>query len=145
MRRDPVVFAWVAGLALAVAIYVFGPDRLVFRLLDSVHLFGWWLNEVVAQLGGVMAEAVRALAIGLYVTFFGLGLSVRARGGQAGAALFWVSAGFWLLVGGVIGLDDEGQGRWVLALALVALAAIAMTARLRAVRATASRTVQPQS
>lgn len=133
MGRSPILLAWAAGLALAAAVYVFGPERLVFNLVDSLHLFGWWLSEVVAQLGGVMTEAVRALAIGLYVTFVALGLAVQQRGGAARSALFWVSVLFWLLAAGVIGIDD-GPSRWVMALALVTVASVGMTARLRAAR-----------
>ncbi len=133
MGRNPILVAWAAGMALAVAVYVVGPERLVFRLVDNLHLFGWWLSEVVAQLGGVMADAVRALAIGLYLTFVALGLAVQQRGGPARTALFWVSVLFWLLAAGVIGIED-GPGRWVLALALVTVASVGMTARLRASR-----------
>lgn len=133
MRRNPIVLAWVAGLALAAAVYVVGPERLVFRLLDNLHLLGWWLAEVVAHLSDALADGVRALAIGLYVTFVALALAVLQRGGPARAALFWVSVLFWLLAVGAIGLE-EGPGRWVLALALVTIAAIGMTARLRAPR-----------
>ena len=133
MGRSPILLAWAAGLALAAAVYVFGPERLVFNFIDSLHLFGWWLGEVVAQLGGVMTEAVRALAIGLYVTFVALGLAVQQRGGPARSALFWVSVLFWLLAAGVIGIDD-GPSRWVMALVLVTVASVGMTARLRAAR-----------
>lgn len=133
MSRNPIVVAWVAGLVLAAAVYVVGPERLVFRLIDNLHLLAWWIEEGLAQLGGVMAEAVRALAIGLYVTFVALALAVQQRGGSARSALFWVSVLFWLLAAGVVGTED-GQGRWVMALALVAVASIAMTARLRNAR-----------
>ena len=133
MSRNPIVVAWVAGLVLAAAVYVVGPERLVFRLIDNLHLLAWWIEEGLAQLGGVTAEAVRALAIGLYVTFAALALAVQQRGGSARSALFWVSVLFWLLAAGVIGAED-GQGRWVMALALVAVASIAMTARLRNAR-----------
>ncbi len=133
MGRNPILVAWAAGLVLAIAVYVVGPERLLFRLLDNLHFLAFWLEEALAQLGGVMAEAVRALAIGLYVTFAALALAVQQRGGSARTALFWVSVLFWLLAAGVIGTED-GQGRWVMALALVAVGAIGMTARLRAVR-----------
>lgn len=133
MGRNPILLAWVAGLALAVVVYVYGPEHLIFRLVDSLHFFGWWLDEVVTQLGGVMADGVRALAIGLYVTFVALGLAVKQRGGPARSALFWVSVLFWLLAAGVIGVD-EGPSRWVLALALVTVASVGMTARLRSAR-----------
>ena len=133
MRRNPVLVAWAAGLLLAATVYVVGPEHLVFRILDNLHYAGWWLGEVVARLGGVTAEAVRALAIGIYVTFVALGAAVEQRGGHAKGALFWVSVGFWLLAGGVIGFD-EGYGRWAMALVLVIIAALSMTARLRQVR-----------
>ena len=133
MSRNPILVAWAAGLVLAVAVYLVGPERLVFRLFDNLHLLGWWLSEVVAQLGGVMADAVRALAVGLYVTFVALGLAVQQRGGSARGALFWVSVLFWLLAAGVIGIED-GPGRWVLALALVTVASVGMTTRLRSAR-----------
>ena len=44
-RRDPIWLAWAIGLALAVLVYVVGPDRFAFRVLDSLHVLAWRIGE----------------------------------------------------------------------------------------------------
>jgi uncharacterized integral membrane protein len=117
-RSDPVLAAWVIGVVLAVLVYVLGPKNFLFHLVDTFHVLMWRL------------DAVRALAIGLYATFLVLGFAVLRRGGRARAALIVVTILFLVLVMH----DDtvsEGNGRWTAALALSAVGAIVMTARLR--------------
>jgi hypothetical protein len=129
-RRDPVVVAWAVGLGLAVLVYVLGPQHFLFRLLDTFHVALWRLGELIADLSVVALDAVRALAIGLYVTFLVLGLLVLRRGGRARAALVVVTVLFLVLVA----RDDlavESNGRWAAALALSGVGALVMTARLR--------------
>ena len=72
-------------------------------------------NEALGDLSFDRAAIiVRALALGIYVTFVVLALGVIRRGGSAKAALLWVSVLFLMLIGG-IGHDDGEQhraGRW---------------------------------
>jgi hypothetical protein len=120
--------AWVVGLGLAALIFLVGPDRFMFRLMDTLHVLGWRLAEALAELSATAVDVVRALSIGLYVTFVGLGLAVARRGGRARLALVVVSLLFLMLAG------DAGPGdqtRWLAALALSGIAASIMTGRLR--------------
>ena len=73
-------------------------------------------------------DVVRALAIGLYATFLGLAFAVDRRGGRARMAVIVVSILFFLLVGDAGPAD---QAEWVAGLALSAVGAMVMTARLR--------------
>lgn len=132
MRRDPVVLAWVLGLALAALVYVVGPRDFLYHLLNSLNVAFWQLGNIIAGLSVVALDAVRALAIGLYATFFVLALAVLRRGGRARAALVVVTALFLLLVFNS-DLPTESNGRWAAALALSAIGAIVMTGRLRQV------------
>jgi len=127
MRRDPILAAWGIGLLLAALIYVVGPDRFLFRVLDTIHLLSWRIAEMVDDLSAVALDLLRALAIGLYATFVVLSLAVARRGGPARGALLVVSLLFLALAGGS-GLPNM---RWTAAFALCAVAAADMTGRLR--------------
>lgn len=129
-RRDPVLIAWVAGLVLAALAYWVGPQYFLFRVADSFHVALWRISEAIGDLSLMGRDLVRALAIGIYATFVVLALSVIRRGGAGKAALFWVSALFLFLVGGV-DLTTESNGRWALALAVAGVGAVTMTQRLR--------------
>lgn len=127
-RRDPVVLAWGAGLALAVLVFVVGPDHFLFRLADTLHMLAWRIAEALAELSATALNVIRALSIGLFVTFIGLAISVGRRGGRARMAMVVVGVLFLLLVGDA-GPDD--QSRWIAALVLSAVGASVMTGRLR--------------
>lgn len=127
-RRDPVTIAWLAGLALAVLVYVVGPDHFLFRLENALHILAWRLSEILADLSDAAVQVVRALAIGLMATFLVLSLAVIRRGGRARAAVIVVVALFLVLVGDT-GPADQAQ--WVAALALSGVGAAVMTGRLR--------------
>ncbi len=129
-RRDPVLLAWVAGLGLAALVFVMGPERFFFRLVDTMHVVMWRVQEALEQFSIVTLDAVRALAIGLFATFVVLGVSVVRRGGRARGALFWVSALFVVLAGDLVG-DGSPNARWAAALLVVGAGAAVMTGRLR--------------
>lgn len=130
MKRNPIVLAWTAGLALAVLVYWVGPERFVFRLLDNLHMLGWRIGEFVADLSAASLDLVRAIAIGVYGTFVVLGLAVLRRGGRAKAMLLVISILFFLLATGEV---DGGMPntRWFAALLLAGAGAAVMTGRLR--------------
>jgi hypothetical protein len=127
-RRDPVLVAWVVGLALAALVFVVGPDHFLFRLNDTLHVVVWRIVEALDQLSATALDAVRALAIGLYVTFVALALAVLRRGGRARAAIIVVTLLYIMLVGYAVPGD---QTRWLAALALSGVGAAVMTGRLR--------------
>ena len=129
-RRDPVVIAWVVGLGLAAVAYAVGPQYFLFRVVDGFYVALWQLSEAIGDLSLMARDAVRALAIGLYVTFVVLAVSVIRRGGRAKAWLLWVSVLFLLLIGRTE-MVTQSNTRWILALALAGVGAVSMTARLR--------------
>ncbi len=129
-RRDPVVLAWVFGLALAAAAFLLGPQYFLWRVLDYLHVAVLRLGEVIGDLSLVATDVVRALAIGIYGTFVLLAVLVIRRGGHAKAALFWVSVLFFLLIGRVE-METESNARWVIALALAGFGSMVMSNRLR--------------
>ena len=130
MRNSPVVLAWTAGLLLAVLVYWVGPDRFVFRLMDSLNVLAWRVGEFVADLSSASLDLVRALAIGIYATCVVLALAVLRRGGTAKAMLLVVSLlFFWLADGALDGVLPNT--RWFAALLLAAAGAAVMTGRLR--------------
>ncbi len=129
-RRDPVMLAWVVGLALAALVYLVGANQFLFRFLNLLHVAAWRLEEFVADLSVVALDVVRALAIGLYATFVVLALAVARRGGPARGALIGVTVVFLVLVGGDQTLT-ESNARWTAALAVAAVGAFVMTGRLR--------------
>ena len=130
-RRDPILLAWGLGLALAALVYLVGPDRFVFRVLDTAHVLAWRLTEAVADLSVLALDLVRALAIGLFVTFVALALAVARRGGRSRGALILVSLLFLFLAGGGGPDGASANTRWTAALLLSGLGALVMTGRLR--------------
>lgn len=128
IRRDPVMLAWVVGLVLAGLIYALGPDRVLFRIEDTLQIVAWRLGELLADLSATALDIVRALSIGLFVTFLALVVAVTRRGGRARMAGVVVSALFLVLVQGAAPRD---QARWIAALVLSGIAASVMTGRLR--------------
>lgn len=127
-RRDPVLFAWAIGLGIAALVYVVGPDHFLFRLENALHIFAWQVAELLADLSATALDLVRALSIGLFVTFLGLAATVSRRGGRSRGAMIVVSIVFLVLVGGATAGDPA---RWLAALVLSGVAAAVMTGRLR--------------
>ena len=127
-RRDPVILAWAIGLGLAALVFTIGPDQFMFHLADTLHVFFWRVAEAIAALSATALDVVRALSIGLFVTFVVLALAVVRRGGRAKAAVVVVTLLYIVLVGDAAPGD---QTRWLAALALSGIGAAVMTGRLR--------------
>ena len=127
-RRDPVALAWIGGLVLAALIYFVGPDNFLFRLQDNLHLLAWRISEAVASLSLAAVDLIRALSIGLYVTFLALAVAVARRGGRSRFAAVVVSLVFFLLIEGA---GQAAQARWTAALILSGVGAAVMSGRLR--------------
>ena len=129
-RRDPIWLAWAVGLGLAALVYLVGPDRFVFRLVDTLHVLAWRISEAVEDLSVLALDMVRALAIGLFATFAVLAVAVARRGGRGRGALLVVTLLFVILAGG--GVDGAAPNtRWTAALLLSGVGALVMTGRLR--------------
>lgn len=137
-RRDPIWLAWAVGLVLAAVVYIVGPDRFVFRIVDSLHVLAWRLSEAVEDLSLLALDLVRALAIGLFATFVVLAVAVARRGGRGRGALLLVTLLFVVLAGG--GVDGAApNARWTAALLLSGAGAAIMTGRLRQTGAVVTR------
>jgi len=130
-RRDPVLLAWGLGLALAALVYLVGPDRFLFRVLDTLHVLAWRISEAVADLSLLTLDLVRALAIGLFATFVALAVAVARRGGRGRGALLLVTVLFLFLAGGGGPDGTSANTRWTAALLLSGMGALVMTGRLR--------------
>ncbi|MGI4950181.1 MAG: hypothetical protein ACRYGM_00080 [Janthinobacterium lividum] len=127
-RRDPIILAWAAGLGLAALIYFVGPDNFMFRFQDTLQVLAWRISEAIANLSIAALDIVRALAIGLYVTFLALAVAVARRGGRSRLAAVVVTIVFLMLVEGA---SPGQQGRWTAALLLSGIGAAVMSGRLR--------------
>lgn len=133
MKRDPVALIWIGGLALAAVLYLVGTDRFWFQILNTLHLAGYWVGEIIADLSGLTVELVRALALGVFATFVALCWLVARRGAAVRGTGLLVTLLFLVLAGsggdGII--DGAGGARWAGALLVAGFGAAVMTRRLR--------------
>jgi len=127
-RRDPVVVAWAAGLGLAVLVYLVGPDHFLFRLDYALNVLASRVAEALLELTATALDVIRALSIGLFVTFLALAATVSRRGGRWKMATVVVTVLFLLLIDGS---SPGGTSRWMAALILSAVGSAVMTGRLR--------------
>jgi hypothetical protein len=133
MRRNIVLPVWLIGLALTVAVYQIGPDRIVWAGFDSVRALRESVDAAFAALALNSFQLVRALAVGLFPVFVVLSVMAMRRGLAARGALAAVSLVFILLLatplrhGAII-----SDARWTGAFLVVLVGSIAMTRRLTA-------------
>jgi hypothetical protein len=129
MRKSPIAAIWLAGILVAVVAYAANPAHLLTVALDMLAAGFAAIEDMVRSLTLFGSDVVRALAIGLFVTFVALSVLAIRQGHRGRMALVIVSAVFVLLV------RDDGDGvsngRWVAAFALAAVAALVMTDRMR--------------
>ena len=129
MRKNPVAVIWLVGMLAAVVAYVADPNRLFRAALDMLASIVTDFERLLESLTLFGGDVVRALAIGLFVTFLALTALAIRQGRRGRAALVFVSLVFVLLV------HDDGSGisneRWVTAFALAAIASLVMTNRVR--------------
>jgi len=130
MSRNTIVLIWVAGIVLALIVYVAGPDRFVFVALDFIQRSWWNVQEALLNISLAAFDLVRALAIGLYFVFVALAVLTIHRGGRGRGALVALSLVFLLLVWNSAGDGFAAHSRWMTALLLNALGALSMTRRL---------------
>lgn len=140
MRRDPVALVWIGGLALAAVLYLVGTDRFWFQILNTLHLAGYWVGEIIADLSGLTVELVRALALGVFATFVALCWLVARRGAAVRGTGLLVALLFLVLAGsGGDGISDgAGGARWAGALLVAGFGAAVMTRRFRTIGAVAT-------
>jgi len=132
VRRESILMIWIGGFALAVALYLIGPDRFMDACLDLVAGIDEAFHNLAAVLGAQAYGAARALALALYVVFAVLAVLAAQRGHRAFGALVVVSVVFLMLVWRPYADFPAPMSRWIAALALVVVAAVVMTQRLLA-------------
>ena len=123
MRRNPIIAIWIVGLLAALLAYAGNADQLAAALGMAIRHGIAVVAAVMDQFARLRPGVLRALAIGLFVTFAALALLAVRRGKQGRAALVLVTIGFAWSV--------SGQDGWLGPLALSGTAAAVMTARLR--------------
>jgi hypothetical protein len=121
---------WIGGFVLAVALYVVGPDRFIDACWDLVDTVDATLRDLAAQLGVRAYSVVRAFAIAIYVVFAVLCVLASRRGHRGFWPLIVVTVVFMALTWHPFGVYPAPLSRWLVALALVVVAAIIMTQRL---------------
>jgi hypothetical protein len=127
MRDRTVALIWAAGLCLAAAVYLTGPDRFLEdafrfadRISDSLALLLW-------HAGARAFDLLRALAVACFAIFIALSVIAAGRGRPVRWVLAVVTLLFFALVW------DEGPqatGHWLAAFLLSAAGALSMTRRL---------------
>ena len=132
MRRQSILMIWVGGFALAVALYLIGPDRFFDACLNVIDNIDAAFRNLVAALGAKTYGVVRAFAIAIYVVFAVLAFMASQRGRSGIGALVVITAVVLILVWRPYDLYPVPLGRWIVALVLVVFGALVMTQRLTA-------------
>jgi hypothetical protein len=128
MQRNTIMVIWIGGMLVALLAYATDPGALLNAALDLLAAGISAVQRLIGELSAFGSDVVRALAVGLFVTFVALAVLAIRQGGRGRMALFAVSSVFLLLL-----RDGNGasNGRWVAAFALAAVGALVMTARVR--------------
>ena len=129
-RPDPVALVWIGGIALAALAYAVGPDHLVSSTLAAINRAGWAMSDLAHNVTAAAFDAMRAAAIGLLGVFIALSLLAIRRSGRGHAGMIVLTVVFVMLVWGAYGDNSASNTRWLLALALAAIGAVAATNRL---------------
>jgi hypothetical protein len=128
MHRNTITLIWIGGILVALLAYATNPGALLNAALNLLATAIAAMERLVGELSTFGSDVVRALAVGLFVTFAALAVLAIRHGGKGRMALFSVSTVFVLL------LRDGGgasNGNWVAAFALSAVGALVMTTRVR--------------
>ena len=128
MHRNTVALIWIGGLAVAVIAYATDPGAILEAALDLLAAAIAATSRFIHDLSSFGSAVIRALAVGLFVTFLALAALAIRQGAKGKAALVMVSAVFLLLLRDGAGASN---GRWVAAFALAAVGAVVMTTRVR--------------
>ena len=130
VRRDRILWVWVGGAVLAVALYVIGPDRFFDQVLDAIDGFDAAIRGFVAALGVQAYGVIRAAAIAVYVVFVVLAFMASNRGQRGIGALMAVTLVFLMFVWRPYDAYPAPISRWIAALILALAGAMVMTRRL---------------
>lgn len=129
-RTDPVALIWIGGVMLAAMAYAVGPEHVVASALAAIEEAGWALSDLVHNVTFAAVNVMRAAAIGLLGVFIALSLLAIQRTGRGHGGLVVLTVAFIMLVWGAWGDGPVSNTRWLMALVLAALGAVAVTSRL---------------
>lgn len=129
MRKNPIAAIWLAGILLSLALYAVGPDRFIAVVERSLLDAQFALFEAVATISGEAYALIRALAIGLFVTFLALCAVAERRGVPVRRALVVVAVVFLLIVSGPGRGAYLSSARWLAALVVAGAGAASVTRR----------------
>ncbi len=127
MSRNTVALIWLAGIVLAILLYVAGPGHFIGLMLAGVDRAEWVVANAIGFLSMQTFDLVRAAAIALFAVFLALGGLASQRGVGRGSGLVGVSVLFVVLI--VIGGYDS-RFCWFAALLVAGAGAVSMTQRL---------------
>ncbi len=127
MDRKTLGWIWAGGAVLMILIYLFGPQHFLTVVEQAIGDSLRWVGDLIDTMVQRAFELVRAAAIALYAVFVVLAVLSMARHVRAGGMLFVVSLVFLILV-----RTDwyEPGTKWLAALVMTAIAAVAQTQRL---------------
>lgn len=129
-RRNPVTLIWIGGGLLAVVLYVIGPEHFVSAALNTISWVTLATQRLLADLFVQAFDAVRALAVALFVVFVVLGIMAAQRGQHVRATLLIVSVLYVLLLWPAAEYGFVSSDRWIAAFLLAGIGAAVMTRRL---------------
>jgi hypothetical protein len=130
VRRNTIGLIWIGGLVLAVLIYLVGPDRFLERCIAAFDSLDDAIHALIVSLGVQAYDVVHAVALALLVVFVVLGFMASRRGIRSGWALIVVPLVFLMLVWRPFAYGPAPIGRWLAALVIALVGAVAMTRRL---------------
>jgi hypothetical protein len=130
VRREHILMIWIGGFVLAIALYLIGPDRFIDACLALFDTIDATLRQLVAQLGVRTYGVVRAFALAIFVVFAVLCVLASRQGHRGFWPFIVVTAVFMVLTWQPFGVYPAPLSRWIVALALVVIAALIMTRRL---------------
>ncbi len=130
VRRESVLAIWGGGFVLAVSLYLIGPDRFFDVCFAVIDLIDAAFRNLVMALGAQTYGVIRAFAIAIYVVFAILAVLASQRGHRGVGALVVVTIVLLMLVWRPYAIYPAPISRWMAALALVVVGAVAMTQRL---------------
>jgi hypothetical protein len=129
VKRETLLLIWIGGAALAVLIYVVGPDTFVDACLHLFDTIDVLFQRLAVMLGAQAYSVVRALTIAFYLVFAVLTFLASSRR-LAGFGMLVVMT---VIVAALVWrpwTDPAPISHWLVTLALVLAGAVTMTQRL---------------
>lgn len=130
MDQRNITLIWTGALALAVLVYLLGPDSFLAGIWNVMDRVEAGFHAMLGFLGDRAFDVIRATAIAVYLLFIVLCVLCFRRGIKSIGAFVFVSLCMVILVWRS---DDEpyiSSTRWLMSLTLSVIGAVVMTQRL---------------